>query len=595
MRQDMFVNVPTNASMLLNDVKSGKTGLPELQRPYVWADSKVRDLLDSMFKGYPVGYVMLWDSPDDFKHSRAVGTEDKAYTMPDDLVIDGQQRLTGLLSAMYGIEIVDKNYKKRIIKISFNPFTKEFAVWTQAYEKNKEWISEISEVFKANQVGNLHTFGTNYISALNDARTKVKTEPLTTDEENSVHAALSDLISLGQYSLPTMRILSSADEEDVAEIFVRVNSGGQKLNEKNFIETLLSVYDVDIHNKITDFCAASRIPQKGTSYNQILKVDPSHLIRMAVGCGFKRARLKYAYQLLRGKDLQRGSGGTVTKERRDANLKIFRDALDRVTNLNDWHAFMNLFVKAGYIDERFVASTNAVVYSYVLYLIGKYEYKLQTLELERIIKKWIFMSTLTYFYTGSTETEVEKQFNDLKDVNTGQEFIDYLDGVINSTLTDDYFNVTLPKEFVTSSTQAPVWYAYVAAINVLGNPVLFGTSPQASLLQMAASGTKNAADIHHIFPKAYLTKQGFTTDRERNQIANYTYLDYQTNIDIGEQAPAEYTKDFKEKLGNDRYYKTLSHNAIPSDFDKLDYNTFLAERRVLMSKTIRVAFEELSK
>ena len=310
---------------------------------------------------------------------------------------------------MYGIEIIDKNYKRRVIKISFNPFSKKFEVWSQAYGRNKEWISEISEVFKANQSGNLHTYGTEYITALNEARVKAKQEPLTQEEENIVYSTLSDLISLGQFSLPTMKIRATADEEDVAEIFVRVNSGGQKLSEKNFIETLLSVYDVDIHNKISNFCAESRIPQAGTSYNQILKVDPSHLIRMAVGYGFRRARLKYAYQLLRGKDLQRGAGGTVTKERRDANLKIFKDALERVTNLNDWHAFMNLFVKAGYIDERFVASTNAVVYSYVLYLIGKYEYKLPVLELERIIKKWIFMSReakrKNKFYRGATDYE----------------------------------------------------------------------------------------------------------------------------------------------------------------------------------------------
>ena len=117
---------------------------------------------------------------------------------------------------------------------------------------------------------------------------------LSDDEEIVIEENINALLNLNIYLLPTLRISATASDQDVADIFVRVNSGGQKLTEKNFIETLLAVYDNEIHDKINDFCRTSRIPEAGTSYNHILEVNPVHLIRATVGIAFKRARLKYA-------------------------------------------------------------------------------------------------------------------------------------------------------------------------------------------------------------------------------------------------------------------------------------------------------------
>ena len=375
MGKELFDNIPSKVADLLSDVKNGRIGLPDLQRPFVWKDNKVRELLDSMMKGYPIGYIMLWASPDDYENTGYIGKNDKMYKRPDDLVIDGQQRLTALLAAMYGVTIKDKYYKERKIRISFNPLTREFAVWTQAYERNPEWISEISSVFAADQEHNISKFRKTYIKTANEDRAKNNEPELTEDEEDTIEENINDLLNLGIYSLPTLKINSKADEEDVADIFVRVNSGGQNLTEKNFIETLIAVYDNDVHDKINKFCAESRIPSNGTSFNQILQVDPSHLIRMSVGVGFRRARLRYAYMLLRGKNLKTGE---ITQDVREENLNTFKESLDVVTNLNNWHAFMNLFASAGYLRGSLVASYNAVVFIYVLYLIGKYDYKVSS-------------------------------------------------------------------------------------------------------------------------------------------------------------------------------------------------------------------------
>lgn len=592
MGKELFDNIPSKVEDLLSDVKNGRIGLPDLQRPFVWKDNKVRELLDSMMKGYPIGYIMLWASPEDYENTGYIGKNDKIYKQPDDLVIDGQQRLTALLAAMYGVTIKDKDYKERKIRISFNPLTREFDVWTPAFERNPEWISEISSVFMADQEHNISKLRKAYIRKVNEGRVKNGESELTDDEEDIVEQNINDLLNLNIYSLPTLKINSKADEENVADIFVRVNSGGQNLTEKNFIETLIAVYDNAVHDKINKFCAESRIPANGTSFNQILQVDPSHLIRMAVGVGFRRARLRYAYMLLRGKDLKTGE---ITQDVRQDNLRIFKEALDEVTNLNNWHAFMNIFASAGYLKGNLVASSNAVVFSYVLYLIGKYDYKVPSLKLQKIICKWIFMSTITGFYTGSTESEVEKQFADLRDVSNADEFVAYLNAVIANKFTDDYFEYSLPAELNSSSATSPAWYGYIAAINVLGTPMLFSTAPLSQYFVLGTSGDKNSVDKHHIFPKHYLEKIGYSNDRDRNQIANFTYLDYATNIDISDNPPIEYVGRYREKLGEEGYKLACAQNALPENFEQLSYPEFLNKRRLLMAQIVKKAYNELDK
>lgn len=590
MSTELFTNVPRKVKDLVDDVRDGKIGLPDLQRPFVWKDAKIRDLFDSMLRGYPIGYVMLWESPTQYEEKKTgIGNNEKMYKEPKELVIDGQQRLTALVAAMYGIPVRDKNYNEREIKISYNPLTREFAVWTTATDKDQEWITKISDAFLAKERNTFTKFRRAYIAGLNDTKEKRGEAELTDDELDRIEDSLNDLLGLENFPLPALEISQNADEQDVADIFVRVNSGGQNLNENNFIQTLIAVYEKDVHDQITKFCQESRIPKDGTSYNHIMEIDPQHLVRMAVGLGFHRARLRYAYMLLRGKNLETG---VYAEETRTQNLDVFKNALENVMNLNHWHAFVNCVSNAGYVSSKLIASSNAVVFSYVLYLIGKLEYKVDAVRLNRTISRWFFMSAITYFYTGSTESEVEKQFADLRNVHSADSFVAYLENTIASRFTDDYFRVTLPNELNTSSAISPAWYGYIASQIVLNIPMLFSTNGLEKYLLPGVSGTKNAVDKHHIFPKNYLTQIGYTTDRDRNQAANFTYLDYVTNIAISDDPPMVYVERFKEQLGED--YKThCLHHALPEDFEKLEYLDFLQKRRFLMAQIIREAYMRL--
>ena len=106
-----------------------------------------------------------------------------------------------------------------------------------------------------------------------------------------------------------------------------------------------------------------------------------------------------------------------------------------------------------------------------------------------------------------------------------------------------------------------------------------------------SSGT--AVLPHENIQKHYLTKIGYTSDRDRNQIANFTYLDYNTNIDISDDSPAEYVDRYRQKLGEDGYRKTCSENALPIGFEKISYPDFLDQRRRLMAGIVKQAFEKL--
>ena len=392
------------------------------------------------------------------------------------------------------------------------------------------------------------------------------------------------------YSLPVLKIRQKADEEDVADIFKRVNSGGQNLNENNFIETLLSVYDNSVHDSIMKFCAESRVPKDGTSFNHIIEVDPTHLIRMAVGYGFNRARMRYGYKLLRGKDLKTGE---TSEETRKENMETFKKALDVVMDINNWHAYLNLFPAAGYIRGNLVSSSYVVIYGYVWYLMGKYQYHVNPMELRKIVTKFIFMALVRQYYALSPESSVERNFADLRDIKDAQGFIDYFNKEVELNFTKDFFTKTLPDDLHSSSAISPSWYGYIAAINVLGTPMLFSTSPLSVYWETGGSGKKKSIDKHHIFPKNYLKQQGFESDRDRNQIANFTYLDYNTNIDIADNPPADYVGRYREKLGEEGYKLACEQNALPVGFESMDYFTFLEERRKLMSGIIQKAYKKL--
>lgn len=295
----LFTPVPRTLKELIMEVENGKLGLPELQRGYVWKATKVRDLLDSMLKGYPIGYLMIWDATDSTEKSKQIGTDNKPFSVPKSLVIDGQQRLTSLFAVIRGKEIIDEKFNKKPVIISFNPLTRSFDVGDNATKRGSEWIYNLSEVFL--NESRSYAYISETVRAIEQARDK-NGEVLDDSEKQLIQQNITDLLSLGNFSVPTLEINSSADEESVADIFVRVNSGGKPLGEDDFILTLISVYWQEGRQKIEEFCRSAKTPVQNTAYNFLFHPSPTHIVRVAMSFGFKRARLRYAYMMLRGRD-----------------------------------------------------------------------------------------------------------------------------------------------------------------------------------------------------------------------------------------------------------------------------------------------------
>lgn len=574
---------------VLKDVLSGKIGLPDLQRPFVWKNDKVRDLLDSMLRGYPIGYIMLWDSPAEMENkSQQIGENEKAYKVPKSLVIDGQQRLTALLAALYGVKVRDKNYRTRSIRIAYDPVERTFKNADATTDRDARYVPSVSDAFAADHEKKSSVYRREFLKRLNESRSKRDEPELTTEEEDEVEAGLNELLSLENYALPTLEIKDWADEEMVSDIFVRVNSQGQTLKQDDFIMTLLSVYEPGMRENIEKFCADSHVPAKATSFNPLVEVTPTHVIRTTVGVGFKRGRLRYAYQILRGRDLET----KVTSEaKREENFATFGDALSKVLDLNNWHAFINALGQAGYICSEQATSTNAIAFCYAFYLIGKYEFGMDALAVRRLASRWFFASSVTSFYVGSFETNFERQLNDVKQLSSAEGYEAYFEREIAAQLTDDFFRITMPIALDSNEAMGPAWQGFVAAQVVLGTKSLFGTVPLSQLLTLGAAGTKKAADKHHIFPDNFLKQKGYLT--KRSSKANFTLIDYASNIYISDEDPAVYVKKFRNELGEEEYERNCREHALPIGFEDMDYEKFLEERRRLMAQLAKTAFERL--
>ena len=409
MAAPLFEPVNRTVENLISDIVEGSIGLPDLQRPFVWKDSDVRDLLDSMLHGYPIGYCILWEAPDDQEDKKAsIGLNSKAYSAPKDLVIDGQQRLTALTSALYGVTVKDQSFSDRTIRIAYDPLAREFHTWDAAIAKDARYIPDISKAFIAKKDNRSPKFRNDYIKGLDEARKKNGKQPLDDDERAEVENGINELLDLEtKYLIPVLTI-KHANEEQMSQIFIRVNSGGTKLTEDDFIMTLLSVYEPQTRQRIEDWCEASHKPGTSTSYNPLLVVKPSHVIRSAVGLGFGRGRLRYARLILNGRDL---TTGVTSAALRAKNFGLYDDALDKVLNLNDWHAFINALGEAGYLNRGMVSSENTIPLSYTISLIAKHQFHIAGTELQRLSQRWFFMALITQLYTGNFESVFEQELN----------------------------------------------------------------------------------------------------------------------------------------------------------------------------------------
>lgn len=583
MAEVLFKKVDYTLKKLVEDISMGEIGLPDIQRPFVWSMTKVRDLFDSMYRGFPIGYLLFWENGSSDTH-RTIGAGPK-QKVARLLIVDGQQRLTSLYAVMKAVPVITKNFKSQRIKIAFHPLSEKFEVSNAAIEKDAEWIPDISILWQPDTKP--HAFKRKFLEKLGKRR------PLTAEEEDIIHERIDRLIKLEEYPLTALEISSSVDEDKVSEIFVRINSKGEALNQANFILTLMSVFWDEGRKELEEFCRRSKAPSPDGSsspFNHYLRPNPDQLLRVSVALGFRRARLEHVYSLLRGKDLETRQ---FSDEQRVKQFALLQEAQAYTLDLQNWHEFFKVLKRAGYPSDQLISSQMAVLYTYALWLIGKRDFKVDLYRLREVMARWFFMATLTGRYTSSPEARFEQDMALLRGANTAYDFVRILDEQIGAVLTKDYWEVTLPNELETAAARNTAQFAYYAALCLSEARVLYSKMKVSELLDPTTKAKKTALERHHLFPRKYLQRIGVREKRLINQVANYALVEWSDNIKISDRAPSDYVPELEKRFASDELQRMYDWHGLPSNWYELDYEDFLKERRRRIALIIKSGFERL--
>ena len=578
----LFKEVNYNLNTLIQQIDLGAIGLPDIQRPFVWKDTKVRDLFDSMYKGYPVGYFLFWANAN-VDGTKGIGTGEK-QKHPSLLIVDGQQRLTSLFAVVKGHEVIRSNYEATNIVIAFNPLEEKFEIPDASTKRNPRFFQNISDMWRDD--ADVFEIAEHYIDRLKQS------VELTDQEVKKIRKSFSNLTNLLSYPFSALELSAEIDEEQVADVFVRINSQGKKLNQADFILTLMSVFWEGGRKDLEYFCKTCREPTVGNAspFNYLIMPNADQMLRVSVGMAFRRARLQYVYSILRGKDLETGE---FSSERRDNQFVKLQDAQEKVLDIVLWHEFLKAIKQAGFARSDYISSANNLLYAYIFFLIGRVEMKVSLFDLKRLIAKWFFMSSITGRYTGSPETAMESDLARIRGVEDPNEFVRILEEIIDSQLTEDFWKTTLPLNLATSSPTSPSLYAYYAAQYVLGVNGLFSKLLVSDLLQEGLRSKKSALERHHLFPKAWLRKNGIDDQTQQNQIANYALVEWSDNIEISDKHPSEYLPHYVQRFTEEEVKAMYWNHALPQDWERMDYHDFLVDRRKRISDVIKEAYVKI--
>jgi len=577
---------------ILSSVKLGEIAIPEIQRPFVWDSSKVRDLMDSLYQGFPVGYVIAWKNPN-------IRLKDGSLSEGKKILIDGQQRVTALTAAILGEYVVDKTYRRIKIKIAFNPLTERFEVQNPAILKDKTWLPDISEAISGNV--DLFEIAENYFEANPDV------------DKKQVRNALTNLINIPRKQIGIIELAHDLDIETVTEIFIRINSKGVVLSQADFamskIATNTEYGGNELRKAIDYFCHLAVAPDfykhivdndkaftatdffpkiqwLKTEQEDLYDPDYTDLIRVAFTSEFNRGRLADLVSLLSGRNFETRSFEDSIAEQSFATLK---KGVSNFVNETNFKRFLMIIKSAGFISPKLIRSQNALNFAYIIYL------KLKSLGVDETkigsyVPRWFVYSILTGRYSGSPESFFDFDIKQIAE----KPFEEYLKEKEEGELSDAFWNAALPQSLDTSNAGSPYFNVFLASqVKMNDKGFLSKSILVKDLIELRG-------DIHHLFPKDFLKKNGL--DRSKyNQIANYVYMQSEINIKIGNKPPKDYFELINNQISNsnntvsgissfEELNDNLQANCVPPEIKQMnfdDYAEFLNLRRKLMALKMR--------
>lgn len=577
---------------IISWISSGEIAIPEMQRPFVWDTSKVRDLIDSLYQGYPVGYIIIWKNPD-------VKLKDGTFSVGKKIVIDGQQRITALTAAIAGKEVINQNYKKIRIKIAFNPIDEKFEVFNPAIGKDSKFIDDIAELFKP---------------GFSDFNFSIEYAKMNGKDPSDINKTITKLKAITGNNIGVIDLNQDLNIDTVTNIFIRINSKGTVLSQADFAMSKISSnekYGGDIIWKTIDyFCHLIQRPMdlemiktndadfsKTDEFKKISWVANNHddiytpsysdILRVAFTSQFKRGKLADLVNLLSGRNFETRDYEEIIAE--DSYNKLHQGVM-KFVNKTNFERYMMIVKSSGIIDASLVRSDNVLNFGYVLYIL-MVDKGVSPAIIETVVRKWIVLSILTGRYSGSPESRFDydvKRF----DVNDPME---YLHQVELGELSDAYWQHILPERLNTSVSSSPYFKVFLMAqVKMQDKGFLSKQITVRNLIE-------DRGDIHHLFPKNYLQKNGRNNKSLYNQIANYAMTQSEINIRIKDESPKMYMSKVLEQIATKQPYiggiitqkeleETFQQTCIPQEFINYDvnnYQEFLEKRRILMANKIK--------
>lgn len=582
---------------LLTWIRSDEIAVPEIQRPFVWEASKVRDFIDSLYFGYPVGYLISWRNP-------SVRLRDGSSAAGKRILIDGQQRITALNAAILGHQVVDKNYRNTNITIAFHPGDEKFAVLNPAIQNNKEWINDIAKIFEPNS----------NLFLLIEAYCEINPN----SNRGTIGNQLERLKSILNNPLGLIELNSDVELETVSEIFTRINSKGVRLNAADFVMSKIAAnrnYDGHLLRKCIDcFCHLDKYPGAyndistdeefaNTEYFNAMRwlrnenedlYNPTYsdMLRVTFTSEFKRGKLEDLVALLSGGNFKTLEFEDTIIEETFSRLKV---AIMRFMNETNFKRFIMILRSAGFVNSSMIRSKNAVNFAYILYLTLRAQ-KVNPTIIEKFVRRWFVMSLLTRRYSSSFETRFSDDIQKISKQNAQ----DYLHELERAELSDVFWDVGFIQNMNTRSKTSIPFCVFLASQVYRNDKGFLSTSHTVQNL------LEGASHVHHVFPSNYLKKNGYNQNRY-NQIANYVVMQREINIAIKDAPPSVYFASLRQQCENgnsiyggitnpDDLRNNLKDNCIPNiakNADHTDYDEFLEQRKILMSNKIRNYYKSL--
>jgi uncharacterized protein with ParB-like and HNH nuclease domain len=583
---------------LLAWIKAGEIAIPEIQRPFVWKAARVRDLIDSLYQGFPVGYIITWRNPD-------VRLRNGELSAGRKVLIDGQQRVTALTAAIVGQRVLNKNYKEINIRIAFNPITEKFDVLNQAIANSPEWINNINPIIN------------DEISISKAIREYKNGNPEA--DEDLIEERIENLKRIKNKQVGIIELDHSLDIDTVTEIFIRINQKGVVLSNADFVMSKIAADESNQGNKmrklIDYFCRLiedkpfnkhiidndtlfashpyyQALKWMATGHDKLYVPDYIDFLRVAFTYKFSRGKFSDLVALLSGRNFETR---TYEEEISERSYQLLSEGLLDFVNQTNYQRFLMLVASAGLISNKLISSKNSLNFSYALYLKLRKE-QLPEAKIQYFVKKWLVMSLLVGRYSGSSESRIDE---DIKNINEKGVAV-YLQQMEQTLLGEGFWNFKLVSDLETSSVNNNAYNVYLAAQCNNNAPAFLSKSLKISSL------IEQRGDIHHIFPKKYLTRNNFSQTLY-NQVANYVYTEQATNIKIGALPPNEYMSKVKDQVGagvfdlssldsENGLLENLILNDVPESIlkaDYTDYEEFLIARRRLMAQRIKNYYENL--